>query len=189
MGKIQRIYDITRNGSSIGTNTMTIDREDERAAVTFATRISVRVMMIEAYRFESDSHEVWDGHEIASFRSQTNDNGRKRAVSVTMTDAGMRLDIDGKSREFSQKVRPTTVWNKDLLASGQRFDDSTGKLLAIDVTDLGDEILNAHGVKHQVRHYRISGDIDNDLWFADDVLLRRRIVAPDRSKIFFDLRG
>jgi hypothetical protein len=189
MGKIQRIYDITRNGSTIGTHTMAIEREGERAAVTFATRISVRVMMVEAYRFASDSHETWDGDQFLSFKSQTNDNGKKRAVSVTSSDTGTRFDIDGKSRDVPQKIRPGTVWNKDLLASGQSFDDSTGKLLKIDVTDLGDEILNPRGVKRQARHYRIGGDIANDLWFADDVLLRRCVVAPDRSKIFFDLRA
>jgi hypothetical protein len=186
--KIKRIYDITRDGSKIGTDIVEIEKQGDVATVKFTTHVSIKLAFVEVYHMDRTSSETWNANQFVSFMSQTNDYGTKHAVSATASDEKVHFDVDGKASDAPRKVVPNGIWSKAFLTTGQIFDDATGKLLSIKVSDLGDETLTQHGIKQQTHHYRIVGDFERDLWFEGDALVRLRMVAPDGSKISSDLR-
>ncbi|MEC7655058.1 MAG: DUF6134 family protein, partial [Pseudomonadota bacterium] len=68
-------FDIVRNGSSIGTHTYRFDQYDGRTEVRIKTEIDYRLLLIPIYRFEHESHEVWENGRLSLLESNTNENG------------------------------------------------------------------------------------------------------------------
>jgi len=186
--KSKRVFDISRDGGKIGTDTVEIDKQGDVTTVKFTTHISVVIMFIEAYRYDHTATETWNGTQLVSFKSQTNDNGKKHSVSATAAGEKISVEADGKRSELPRAVIPATFWSKAFLAATQMFDEADGKRLSIKVADLGDEAVTLNGAKHQVRHYQITGDRARDLWFEGDTLVRLKLAGTDGSKIVSDLR-
>ena len=57
--KIHRVFDIVRGNDKIGTATLDIERQNDTTAVKIKTDLSVKVMFIEAYRYEHSCNETW----------------------------------------------------------------------------------------------------------------------------------
>lgn len=185
--KTHQAYDIIRQGSTIGTNTVDVERRGDTVQVKIGTKILVKVMFVEAYRYDHDSTETWKAGQLVAFNSQTNDNGTKHSVTVTSSADKLDISADGKHSDVPASLRPASFWNKAFDAQKELFNPATGKRLAVQVKDLGDEKITINGAPRQGRHYKISGDMDRDVWFDGDTLLRLKLVGSDKSIIDSDL--
>jgi hypothetical protein len=190
--KTHRIYDITREGSSIGTETVDIERQGDTTAVKSKTDISVKIMFVEAYRYEHSCSEVWKSGQLVAFKSHTNDNGTKHSVEVTAAGDKLAMVADGKHSDLSKTAAPVNFWGKDVIRHLDVFEPDTGKRLSLKVTDLGSESVTVNGVAHQAHHYKIAdtlhGEYARDLWFDGDVLVRSKLLGSDKSVVLLDLR-
>jgi len=187
-------FDIEREGNKIGATVIDIDRQNDVTSVKVATNISVKVMFIEAYRYEHTAAETWKGGQLTSYKSRTNDNGTQHAVDVSpgSTPDKLVLEVDGKRSDVQKAIAPASLWSKDVVNRSDLFEPANGKRLSIKVKDLGEETLMLRGVKRQTRHYKIAdktpGEFDRDLWFDGDVLVRMKLLGSDHSTIISDLR-
>jgi hypothetical protein len=190
--KIHRVFDIVRGNDKIGTDTIDIERQNDTTTVKIKTDVSVKVMFIEAYRYEHSCNEVWKNGQLIAFKSQTNDNGTKHSVDVTAQPDKLSMQADGKYVELPKATAPESLWDKDAINRFDAFDPDTGKRMSIKVTDLGTEPLTIHGVSHQAHHYKVAdtltGEFARDLWYDGDVLVRTKIIGSDNSVILSDLR-
>ncbi len=191
-GKTRYVFDILRGGDKIGTNTIDIQRQDGTTKVDIATKISVVVMFLEAYRYEHTCTESWKGGQLVAFKSRTNDNGTKHVIDVAAKPDKVSMEVDGKPVEASRTLYPASLWNRDVVTRGELFEPANGKRIAIKVKDLGDETLTVAGVEHRARHFKLSakgtGEFDRDLWFDGDLLVRMKLSGSDGSTILSDLR-
>jgi hypothetical protein len=190
--KIHKVFDIVRGGDKIGTDTVDIERQNDTTTVKIKTDLSVKVMFIEAYRYEHSCNETWKNGQLIAFKSRTNDNGTKHSIDVTAARDKLSMDADGKHSDLPKTAAPASLWGKDAIHQFDAFDPDTGKPLSIEVTDLGNETLTIHGVTHHAQHYKIAdkltGDFAREVWFDGDVLVRTKIVGSDNSVILSDLR-
>lgn len=184
----RRVFDITRDGNKIGTDTIEIDKEGDTTTIKFKTHISVVVMFVEAYRFEHSGVETWTAGHLVSYQAHTNDNGTKHDVSAMVVGDKFNLTADGKSQDLPQIVLPASLWSNDFIGQTQLFDTSTGEILPIKVTDLGVDPIVLHGVTIQAEHYKISGSFKRDIWLDGAIPARIKLLGPDHSKIVSDLR-
>lgn len=185
--KMRHVFDILREGNKIGTQIVEIDKQGDTTTVKFKTHISVVVMFIQAYHFDHSATETWTDGKFVSYQSKTDDNGTDHTVTASAEKNKVDLDVDGKHSEAASDDVPASWWNKDFLNRTDMFDSETGKQLSIKVTDLGDEPLVQNGTTIQAHHYKISGDIDRDLWFDGDTLVRIKLLGSDHSTIISDL--
>lgn len=192
--KLHEVFEIDREGDKIGSTTIDVARQNDATTVKIATSISVKVMFIEAYRYEHAATETWKGNQLVAYKSQTDDNGTKHTI-----DAGpgsspdkLSLTVDGKRSEVAKTISPASLWNKDVINRSDLFQTDDGKRLSIKVKDVGEEALVVHGVKRQTHHYRISdktpGEFDRDVWYDGDLLVRMKLLGSDHSTIVSDLR-
>jgi hypothetical protein len=191
--KIHQVFDIIREGTKIGTNMVDIEHQNYTTKVKIKTDLLVKVMFIDAYRYEYSCNEIWKNGQLVTFKSRTNDNGTKHAIDVTSAPDKLSMDVDGKHSDLPKMAGPASLWGKDLLIHRvDAFEPDTGKRLAIKVTDVGDETLTINGVTHKAHHYKIadtlSGEFVRDVWFDGDVLVRTKIIGSDKSVILLDLR-
>jgi hypothetical protein len=184
----RRVFDILRDGSKIGTEVVEIDKQQDTTSVKFTTHISVVVMFIQAYHFEHSATETWTGGKFVSYKAYTDDNGKKHDVSAVANNDKLELDVDGTHSEAPPDLVPASWWNRDFVSRTDMLDAETGRLVSIKVADLGDEQLVQNGATIQAHHYKISGDIDRDLWFDGDSLVRIQLLGSDHSTIVSDLR-
>ena len=185
---VRRVFDITRNGNKIGTDTIEIDKDGDTTTIKFDTHISVVIMFVEAYRYEHKGIETWTGGHLISYKSQTNDNGTKHSIMAMAAGDKFNLTADGKSQELQQIVLPASLWSNDFIGQTQLFDTATGAILSIQVKDLGIDSIVLHGTKIQAEHYKITGDLNRDIWLDGDVPVRIKLRGSDHSKIVSDLR-
>ena len=75
-------FDIVRNGSAIGTHTYRFDQYGERPEVRIKPAIAFRLLLIPVYRFEHESHEVWENGRLSLLESNTNENGTPVKLEV-----------------------------------------------------------------------------------------------------------
>ncbi|MGH6811179.1 MAG: DUF6134 family protein [Methylocella sp.] len=192
VAKLHKVFDIVRGGDKIGTDTIDIERQNDTTTVKIKTDLSVKVMFVEAYRYEHSCNETWKNGQLIAFKSRTNDNGTKHSVDVMAGQDKLSMDADGKHSDLPKTAVPASLWGKDAIPHFDAFDPDTGKRLSIEVTDLGNETLTIHGMTHEVHHYKIAdtptGDFAREVWFDGDALVRTKIVGSDNSVILSDLR-
>ncbi|MGH6836512.1 MAG: DUF6134 family protein [Methylocella sp.] len=190
--KLHRVFDIVRSGDKIGTDTVDIERQNDTTTVKIKTDLSVKIMFVEAYRYEHSCNETWKNGQLIAFKSRTNDNGTKHSIDVTAAADKLSMDADGKQIDLPKTAAPESLWSMDAIHQFDAFDPDTGKRLSIEVTDLGNETLTIHGVTHETHHFKIAdtltGDFAREIWFDGDTLVRIKVVGSDNSVILSDLR-
>jgi hypothetical protein len=148
LSKTHLVFDLVREGSKIGTDVIDIDRQGGATKVKCTTNISVKVLGIEAYRYEHTSIEIWKGTQLVAFNSQTNDNGTKHIVTAIPVSDKLTLEIDGERSDAPRELAPATLWNAEFDKRSELFDAATGKRMAIKVLDLGEAALPWHYPAH-----------------------------------------
>ena len=190
--KTHRIYDVTREGSNIGTDAVDVEQQGDTTAVKIKSDISVKILFVEAYRYEHSCSEVWKSGQLVSFKSHTNDNGTKHSVEVTAADGKLTMIADGKRTDLPKTAAPVNYWGKGVIRNLDVFEPDTGNRLLLKVTDVGPETVTVNGVAHQAHHYKIAdtlhGEYARDLWFDGDVLVRSKLIGSDKSVVLLDLR-
>jgi Cu/Zn superoxide dismutase len=182
----QRVFKITRNGDKIGTTDIEIDKDGDKTVIKSKTKISVEVMFIQAYHYNSIGTEVWQGGKFVSFHSHTDDNGKKHSVSEVSADGDtFNLVVDGKKTVLDHFILPGTLFSNDFIGQTQLIDPDKGTIMSIEVKDLGQSKL-AHE-DAPVQHYKITGDFPRDVWLEGDEPVRIKLMGSDHSKIVMNL--
>ena len=68
--KVHKVFDILRGNDKIGTDTIDIEHENDTITVKVKTDVSVKVMFIEAYRYEHSCNETWKNGQLVAFQSR-----------------------------------------------------------------------------------------------------------------------
>lgn len=190
--KIDRVFDINRSGDKIGTETIDLEQQGDTLTVKTKTAVSVKIMFVEAYRYESSSSEVWKGGQLITFKSQTNDNGTRHQVKVTAMPDKLTMEADGKHSDLPKSAVPVCLWRKETIREPDAFEPDTGNRLSLKVTDLGPDTVTVNGVTHQAHHYKIKdtlkGSYVRELWYDGDMLVRTQLIGSDNSVVVTELR-
>lgn len=169
----QLAFDVMRKGKDIGDYTLAFRGDAKALTVSIATdvRVKVPVIGVSAYAFQQRSTESWQNGRLAGLSSQTNHNGTPHKI-----------------RLGSSALVPASLWNADLVASRQVLNTIDGSTDSIAVRRLGSEqVQTGHGPVQAV-HYRVSGGLNRDLWYADGQLVHAQFAAEDGSQIDYVLR-
>jgi hypothetical protein len=185
---VHRVFDIMREGSQIGTNTFDIARSGDATSVKIVTHVLVKVMYVTAYRYDHSETASYKGNQLVSFTATTNDNGTNHEITAEQKDGKVILTVDGETREAAKGIVPASLWSADVSNKSQLFDTGNGKLLSTKARDLGDEMVEIHGAPLHLRHIKLSGQFDRDLWFDKDGLVKLAMLGTDHSRIVSELR-
>lgn len=186
---VHRVFDIVREGTKIGTNTFDITRHGDTAEVKIETHVLVKVMYVNVYRQDHTETATWKGAQLVSFTSKTDDNGTPHEVDAAQSGAKMSLTVDGARSDGPKGLAPASLWSIEAANRSQLFDPGTGKKLSTKAQDLGDETVSVHGIPLQLRHVKLAGQFDRDLWFDKDGLVKLTMLGSDRSLVTAEMRA
>ncbi|MGA3302428.1 MAG: DUF6134 family protein [Methylovirgula sp.] len=186
---VSYVFDITRDGNKIGSDTLDITKDGDTTTAKIGTKISVVVAFIEVYHFDHSAVEIWKNGKFVSYEAETDANGTKYNVSETASDDGkINLTVNGEAQELAQLAVPATFWNSDFVNATQVIDADKGKVLAVQVQDLGEEPIDMNGQQVQAHHYQMTGELKRDIWLVNDMAVRIKLRGSDNSQIVSDLR-
>ena len=182
-------FDIVRNGSSIGTHTYRFDQYDGRTEVRIKTEIDYRLLLIPIYRFEHESHEVWENGRLSLLESNTNENGTPVKLEVFRDeDLLMVMGEDGELH-VDREIIPASLWNRMMLERNETLTTISGNLKRFEVTYVGQEDVKIRGTMSPAQPFRLSGEFERDLWYdANDILVRVQFEASDGSTVAYVLK-
>jgi hypothetical protein len=187
-------FAIVRNGKEIGRQVYTFTALPGGLEVDVRTRIDFKLGFISLHRFKHDSHELWQGTRLVAMSSSTSEKnivkGRSRhEVNVEVEGGGLNIRANRRAWQAPSSALPASLWNERLIETKTLIDTVDGEELSISVEPLGDDVILVNGRRLDTRYYRVSGDLERELWYdRDNVLVRVRFTADDGSEVQYVLR-
>jgi hypothetical protein len=164
-------FDVVRNGEDIGDHGYTFSGGPDDLEIRVHTEVNVRapIIKVSLYSFTHDSTEAWRNGELAMLTAETDDDGEPHRVTL------------GPST-----IPPASLWSADRLTATRLINTIDGRTMTVAVADRGAETVKVDGGSVEAHHYRISGDLQRDVWYDDDGLLARlELTAEDGSLVTY----
>jgi hypothetical protein len=164
-----------------GKATMKIERqEDGTFVVACDTTVEVKVLFVK-YRYTYTGKEVWKDGRLQRFDSSCNDDGKQFVVSAAAEPGGLRIKVNNRERLARPDVWLTSYWSlpDPKLRGGPLalIDADTGRDLTARLQLVGPAQMRINGEEKTVNHYRLTGQVQVDLWYdASERLVRQEWV-------------
>lgn len=158
-------FEVWREGSPMGRHTLDFTRQGERLEVAIAIDLSVGLGPITLYRYRHRSQEVWQSGRLVGLATETNDDGDAVTVSARSTPDGLTVEAGGAARTLPALTVPTSYWHRAVLDRAEMLDSQDGRTRRLTITPLGREDIEVAGRATAADRFRISGDLEMDLWY------------------------
>ena len=153
----------------IGTHEFTVSNHEGKRYIEIDADFDVKILFVNAYSYDHENREIWEGDCLASIRAETDDNGkRSRVVGEAVTDGFTVVTDEGAPQTASAAcLRSFAYWNPAFLDSRRLLNAQTGEVVDVEVTDRGEETLEIDGTPVPAQRYSLEleeGPIE--LWYA-----------------------
>lgn len=132
------------------------------------------------FRYRHTNHEVWRHGRLVAIETKTDDDGESYRLSGRATEAGLEVEGSGGNFVAPADVMPTSYWNTETVTKNRLLDTQRGRLIDVDIVPAGTEIVLLAGQPVNAQRYKVTGDLELDLWYATD---------GESAKISFEARG
>jgi hypothetical protein len=190
-----RDYRVSVDGKPAGNARMVIQSNDDGTVVAqCSTDIRVTVVgLFRAYNYTYRGRETWQAGRLLSLESQCADDGKRFAVTAAADGAGLRVRVNGQERKARGDVWLTSYWRQpDAARVGQvvpLLDADSGRDLDGLLEYAGEQPMNVAGQAQAVRHYRLRGKVNVELWYDRSGRLVRQTWKEDRHRVLLELTG
>ena len=119
---------VVRNGTEIGTHTVTFSSRDDTLVALSEVLIAPRVLGVVVYRFEHRYTEVTRGPRLVSLRSRLNRNGSIIEVSADAGPAGVAVRGPDGTLALTAEAVPLSWWQPQRFGGAAPiFGSTTGR--------------------------------------------------------------
>jgi hypothetical protein len=201
-------YAIYREGQLIGRHNVTFEHKGPLKQVKVDCEVEVKALGVTAYRYSHHAVEEWNGEQLQSLRTKTDDNGKRYTVTADRRDGALMVertaptvaptaataDQGYRGPEVSRQVLPgntlpTSGWNFGQVHQSALLNTENGKLAHVQVTPAGQETVQMPSGPVQATRYRYTGDLTMDQWFdAKGRWVKGIFTAFDGSAIEYILQ-
>ena len=159
---------VLRHGNVIGEHRFDFSRRDDDFVVEVTIDIAVDLLGITVFRFTHRAEEVWRDGRLQSLISATDDDGRLWRVKSAYSDGALRGTVNDVGFDVSGFVIPASLWHRDTPQTQVLFGTIDGRTKVVKTEDLGEEALTVAGRSVRTRHFRLTGEIERDVWYGPD---------------------
>jgi Family of unknown function (DUF6134) len=149
----------------VGRHVITFACDGEELIVETKIEGEVKVLMVPLFQREGTYREVWRGDRLVAFDSRIVDNGE--VYEVRARAEGDHTLIDGRRGRI--EAPPTIVsnhpWNHEVVQRTLLFDTQRGRWQKVQVTPAGADTITVAGRALEAQKYRITGDLERELWY------------------------
>ncbi len=157
---------VLRHGSVIGEHGFTFSRRAGDFVVEVAIDIAVDLLGVTLFRFTHRAEEVWREGWLHALNSVTDDDGSRWRVESERRDGALRGRVNGVGFDVSGYVIPASLWHRDTPKTQVLFGTIDARTKVVSSDDLGLEPVAVAGGTIEARHFRLSGELERDLWYG-----------------------
>lgn len=179
-------YKVLRNGQEIGHHVLRFERNGAQRVVHVDIDYNVKLLGITAYRYSHHGREVWQGGQLQSLETRSDNNGRKYAVRAERTPTGLMVERE-QPAETSEAAAvfqgfgpprieremlpastlPTSLWDIRQVRQSNLLNTHYGKIYKTTVLPTARERVPTANGSVEATRYTYTGDIKMDQWFDD----------------------
>jgi hypothetical protein len=184
-GRLGRyVFDVTRNGKPIGTQTVTLKQDGETLIVTTESTIAVKLLGVVVYRMHQMLTETYQGKKLVALAAETKDPDGLRVGAITRVGDHWTGTLGKQRRDFDCDCVASTMWQAEFLAGPTIIEASQARPRNVTVEDRGIEMLDLPEGSVQTRHLIVQGEIERDVWYDPaGNLVAARQTGSDGSQI------
>jgi hypothetical protein len=160
------VFEILRDSADIGSHKLSFRREGEDLHVNVAIDIEVGFGLLTLFEYTHTNHEVWRDGRLIRLESTTNDDGDEYIVSAKLVGETLRVEATGqKPYDAPADIIPTSYWHPHTVTQSRLLNTQTGRIVQIMVQPQGEDRILVGGEQHQATKFRVSGDLEMQLWY------------------------
>ena len=198
------VFSAFRNGQPIGTHALAFKREGGQLIVSTSIDFAVKLLGVTAYRYSHRSREIWNGDDLQSITTLTEDDGKHYAVRARQEGNGLVVQREtpgavcqrsgaSAGRQIRETlpsgILPSTTWNMNQVMQSRLLNSQTGTEERIAVARVGRETVKTVAGAVDATRYSYSGGIRMDQWFDDrGRWVKSLFVVSDGSTIEYRLQ-
>jgi hypothetical protein len=149
-------FDVTLDGRPIGEHRFVLRELENARELTSEARFRVRILFLDAYRYEHHAREWWRGDCLERLDARTDANGKRVEVAFPRADAAPLADC----------VQTFAYWNPSILEAHRLLNPQTGEYVEVQVSPMGREVVDGQPAER----YRLLGagrtPLAIDLWYT-----------------------
>jgi hypothetical protein len=159
-------FAVTRNGSAIGSHTLTFQRAGQDLRVLIEAKFHVGFGPITFFRYEHRGVEQWRNGQFVSLQTDTNENGRIFRVRAERRAAGVAIAATNLADQLAPATAlPLTHWAQQAMHA-PLFNPQTGKILAETARPIGQGTVElANGKPIAATGYTLAGEAPIKDWY------------------------
>lgn len=158
-------FTVLRNGNPIGYHRVTLNPEGDRLEVEAKTELTLKWGPITIFRFDHERREVWEGTQLLDLASKTNDNGKNYEIAIKPDGEGYIRTVNGRIDKFDDSTKVLSLRDKSTLKNGNFISPVEDKIFSIDFEYVGKDNLWIGDEEADVEYYKITGEIERQLWY------------------------
>ncbi|WP_052179117.1 DUF6134 family protein [Methylophilus sp. Q8] len=146
-------FDVWLDKQKIGTHTFSLDQNRLQSRARF----KVKVLFINAYHYQHQADEIWQGQCLSQLTAHTEENKEITDVRGQQQDDQFVIEQKTGRQSLPACVMTFAYWNPEILKQTRLLNPQNAEYLDVTVTDEGRQTIQVkeqHIVAHQ---YRLNG--------------------------------
>jgi hypothetical protein len=174
------LFTALRNGSVLGSHSVTFGRDADRLTVDIAVDYAVKLGFVTVFRYRLRGREVWAGGVLESATADTDDNGKPAFMRARRDGAGLLVEGSrAKPYRTPDGALIASHWNVAQLGAPM-VNPQDGQLLTYTPVPRGPaKVTDSAGVSRPARRVALEGKNPLDLWYSTNevwVALQARVA-------------
>lgn len=181
-------FSVWREGSEIGSHTLRFTQSGSETIVDIDIDLVVKLLFIPVYDYKHRNQERWQSGQLASFQSETDDNGDPFRVDATSDSTQIIAKTLDSEFEHPLDRRPSTYWHKNFLSQTTWIDTQKGSSVNCQLLESGAQTIDVMGRSVETQHFKLGGDLKLDLWYLGNDWVKLTFEGEDGSIIEYRIR-
>ena len=184
-------FDVYLDKSKIGQHVFSLKNN----VLTSKAKFNVKILFMDAYRYDHQANEQWQGNCLTRLTSDTVENKVVSHVEANLSGANLTVE-DGKRTQMLPACTMTfAYWNPKILSQTKLLNPQNAEWLDTKISKLGTDTIEVKDKKIEAERYQIDGTLEGknklkiELWYSDsNEWLALRSTTPDGYIINYKLR-
>ena len=208
-----REFKISVDGTARGSSTVQFRRRDDGTdSIQGESEVRVTVLA-HRYAYKGAGSEVWQGGRLIAKDNSADYNGKRYLVKAISAPNGLQVTVNGVASQVDAEAWVTSYWQlperlllpgptertADATAAESRrpekaesrivtlLDSDRGRILRGELQCVGEDAVMVAGRPISCTHYRITGDVQVDVWYDASRRLVRQESLEWRHKTVLEL--
>lgn len=184
-------FDVYLDKSKIGTHTFTLNDN----TLTSKAKFNVKVLFIEAYKYDHTAKEQWAGDCLSALEANTTENKVVTKVNGKLEGDTLNIKSGSVEQTLPACVMTFAYWNPKILQQSKLLNPQNAEYLDTTISKLGDTKTEVKGKPTDTKHYKITGALKGvkklniELWYnQDNDWVALKSVTPEGYNIIYKLK-